>query len=1032
MKRKLLISGLTLALAATFTAGAGLLTSASAEELQSHLIFSENFDGLTQETFAQKFENVSAEEIDEPILEEGGVNEGGKALKITGWSLASVDLPALKGLDSLTIAAWVRTDNSEERLFGVSSEGTQYYLKGGSIADAEHTVMAWSNEQGHAVFNHDDNREGIYSGSNGAREDYFHYTVTVERDGVRFYKNELLIDSYYTLYDSSAKDVQKFLDSFYDGLAAGKLLVGGGAFDEDYANEYYIDDIRVYDYAVQTYGDLYAVMSEGKDLLAEKYGAIVDGAAVPAASSERAPVLYYDFEDDFSNKTVKNRGTLSGGDATIVGDEFKQVEGRLSLNGGAYLKLPEHFFGKGVTDFSVSMDITRSTSRTFDAFYYFSENSFESNPDEDGVTFDFVDCWYQASERNMGTTPWLITDYCNNRKGESSSDAQWAFTMIKPTESEFNVTTVYKSNGSKGTLSIYVDGHLYHDVPIENGVVPGDFVYGYFGRGFWDRENFRGEFDNIAVYDYALEQQTVLDLANRLTVTVDLPANAQQGVDLAAHTYCDFRHYTEESYTLGEELLSGLQIDYAAKKTQTFKLSEGVNAVVYFRDIQNLSQSVTYKVNETLPETVKMSYSDGSEEELAVKWNKPYVFGGDASYTGSVTDKAGRTATVTYNVQYAAGKAELRELIDRARAVLDFEILYDEDMFAAYEEAVTATLEKAEGQIDSASDYLPIIKELYAAMTSVEEPLRSLDQKIYTVQLHFGGGDQERGRVSVVGSGTDTIILRNTFMSVEMYTASGYASIEEIPCTLTAGDYTVKIVRKLNGNMPTSIVNVYLYRGSELLATYEDGVSESVGDCTVDGASVADVSLLSFYTTVQAQRYTTDSMEAYNKIVSEKQIKKELKDWIMLTPAEIDAMTANAAEAYGKLEYTKIASVAPFADIKCKQGTDVNSLIPAIASVTYDNGRTASLRITWDKSNLDTSKGGEIVLSGTVEQYDGSLYTVNVKIIVEGDGSQQQQPSGGNEDEQGGGCGSVVGLASLPCLLLAATALFLKRKKDEQ
>ena len=108
-------------------------------------------------------------------------------------------------------------------------------------------------------------------------------------------------------------------------------------------------------------------------------------------------------------------------------------------------------------------------------------------------------------------------------------------------------------------------------------------------------------------------------------------------------------------------------------------------------------------------------------------------------------------------------------------------------------------------------------------------------------------------------------------------------------------------------------------------------------------------------------------------------------------------MTANARSAFDLLVAAKISAVEPFADIKCKVGTDVTSLLPTVANVTYTNGRVATARITWDLSTLDTSTAGEVILKGTVPDTDGTYYNISLKIIVEGDNKDEGNTDGNKE-----------------------------------
>lgn len=112
-------------------------------------------------------------------------------------------------------------------------------------------------------------------------------------------------------------------------------------------------------------------------------------------------------------------------------------------------------------------------------------------------------------------------------------------------------------------------------------------------------------------------------------------------------------------------------------------------------------------------------------------------------------------------------------------------------------------------------------------------------------------------------------------------------------------------------------------------------------------------------------------------------------------------------------------------DITCKPGTNIEDLIPKTTKVTYDNGTTNSLRIAWDKSNLDLTKAGEYILTGYISEYDGSNYTVRLKIIVKDD----EKPDSGR--------GSLAGLVSIAAVFVVmavatVTVIIVKNKKTNK
>ena len=136
--------------------------AATAAEESGHVLFEETFDTLSETDFAQKFTQLGDENSGVAVLEAGGVTENGKVLKIERWAAVETEV-SLAGKEEFTISAWVRAAWSESRLFGVLHERSgAYYLKGGAIANDDHSVLAWCNTDGAAVANNNPQFDGIY------------------------------------------------------------------------------------------------------------------------------------------------------------------------------------------------------------------------------------------------------------------------------------------------------------------------------------------------------------------------------------------------------------------------------------------------------------------------------------------------------------------------------------------------------------------------------------------------------------------------------------------------------------------------------------------------------------------------------------------------------------------------------------------------------------------------------------------------------------------------------------------------------
>lgn len=1010
MKRKRLpcvVFALLLCACATAIANRG---AANATEENGRILFEETFDTLSEAEFAQKFTQLGNADSGIAVLEAGGVTEGGKALKIERWAAVETEVP-LGDKEEFTIAAWVRAASSESRLFGVLHESSgAYYLKGGAIANNDHSVAAWCNMDGAAVANNNPQFDGIYE-KNG--EGYYALTVTVTRQSVKFYKNGLPFDAYYTCNDRATGDVKKFIAAFYEGLQNNRILLGGGAFFTDMLQPYYLDEIRIYDYAAESYNDLSAVLAVNKDNLLPQYAAIANAAAVSAPVEEKAPVLYYDFSETDGN-TVRNGGSKPDANATLFG-EWEIQDGELRLDGNGYMQLPARPLASSEGDFTVSMEIRRATTWNPDAFYWFAPAMNGNAPSG----MNFTDCWFKTESDDPvpRDISWIITDYCD----QTGSKPHWNYALTTPDTNEFTLTNVYRD----GVLRIYVNGHCVSTQTIDGGIRPDEFAHGFIGLGFWDRANFRGALSSIALYDYAVETGTLTSIANRLRAFVDLDADESDESAVADRFYYAYDRFAEHGQNPAD-WLNNITVDFTEKKTQTFALREGVTLTVYFRDITNAEESVTYTPFDTLPDEHTVAYSDGTHEKLRVQWEQPYAFGTLARYTGTATDTAGRVSHVAYNVTYAGGKDDLGTLLGAVESVLHCEPLYPSADFAAYASAVQTVYAQAKEVYEKADASGEEILQALTALLSVTEstpvPERRSGLQLFSLTVQVGAS------VTLDGAHTDTVSVSANGLMITAYDSARPAQTVSYETAL-AGAYTLKIVRSTAAGRNTAVLGAYLLQNGEIAAHIENAVSENAGSVTVQGATTTDLSLLAYYTGIQRRDYTVASLAVFDATLSEHAVGTSVTDWLSYTQADATNAAKVAETAYGRLVFTKILSAAEFAEIRCKVGTDISSLIPSTVTVTYDNESKAALKVLWNTSALDLQTAGEYTLCGTVAEKDGGTYAVTLKITV-----TEDAPPAENGNSGCGGSACVAVSAVLPAagvlLLGAVLALAALRKKQ--
>ena len=186
--KKFLATILSAGFVFAFASGVVGVVPSEARSLQDRVLFSENFDSLTNDEFNKKFVNIGDAAAGKVQLVDGGVSDSGKMLKIEKWSLVQTDVD-FKKAEGITVSAWVLAANSEQRIFSVQN-GMNYYLKGGNISNDDHSVVAWGNFDGKALINNDPTYSGIF---NDADDTFYRLTVTVSKECIKFYKNNNVV-----------------------------------------------------------------------------------------------------------------------------------------------------------------------------------------------------------------------------------------------------------------------------------------------------------------------------------------------------------------------------------------------------------------------------------------------------------------------------------------------------------------------------------------------------------------------------------------------------------------------------------------------------------------------------------------------------------------------------------------------------------------------------------------------------------------------------------------------------------------------
>ena len=222
---------------------------------------------------------------------------------------------------------------------------------------------------------------------------------------------------------------------------------------------------------------------------------------VEGESIEGTPILEYDFDEDFTGTVSDRRGDndakLSEGASYVQDEEYGQV---LYLDGGtafgghdAYLEFPEGFFDKKDA-LTISMDVKEVTR---------SGNYFTFAVGQDENKYLFL--------KTMPTSMKLAIT-----KGSYSTEKIASKNFKYPNNSRtwINVKMVI----TKNTISLYQDGRLVAE-NTNTGIKLSDLgtdLKAYLGKSFYSGDlYFRGYFDNVKVYDWAMTENEVKEFTEK-------------------------------------------------------------------------------------------------------------------------------------------------------------------------------------------------------------------------------------------------------------------------------------------------------------------------------------------------------------------------------------------------------------------------------------------------------------------------------------------------------------------------------------
>lgn len=235
---------------------------------------------------------------------------------------------------------------------------------------------------------------------------------------------------------------------------------------------------------------------------------------------EPEPVLEYNFDEELTDGKAAdsigdNDATLHGQPAYVQDESYGQV---LYLDGDSgdymgghdsYLEFPEGFFD-GRDNVTISMDVNE-VSRT--------GNYFTFAVGQDSNKYFFL---------KMEPTNLKLAITENTWSGEQVASKSGAYPNNSRTWMNLKIVA------TPDRISLYRDGELIakQDVTVSMSDL-GDNLLAYLGKSFYDEDlYFRGYFDNVKVYDYAMGRDEVARVyADEETARIEMLEDVQRVAD---------------------------------------------------------------------------------------------------------------------------------------------------------------------------------------------------------------------------------------------------------------------------------------------------------------------------------------------------------------------------------------------------------------------------------------------------------------------------------------------------------------------
>ncbi|MEE0419765.1 MAG: immunoglobulin-like domain-containing protein [Lachnospiraceae bacterium] len=234
------------------------------------------------------------------------------------------------------------------------------------------------------------------------------------------------------------------------------------------------------------HGTVIPITQEEYDALVDKWGVVNEKYAQP----QEDPILEYDFEEEQNGQAIEDKaGDNDGllfGKAEYRYDEQKESK-VLYLDGssGTYAKLPDGLFD-GLDNMTLTMDIKPQTTETF---------HFDFTVGQDNSRYLFL----RIRDNEIRSS---ITSRGN---GQEKSAAAVGSGLLNQWMSVALVMENHK-------MTLYVNGKRAAEqkgVGVRSISELGSDLISYLGKSFYNDPYFKGSYDNVKVYNRALDQKEI-------------------------------------------------------------------------------------------------------------------------------------------------------------------------------------------------------------------------------------------------------------------------------------------------------------------------------------------------------------------------------------------------------------------------------------------------------------------------------------------------------------------------------------------